>query len=211
MPSDLRVCRWRPLPAGPGRAQLLILSYERAGCSLTSRLPDSADQNRGFVEGKWRVLESSDAERPPPLPLRMFTSAHLLGMTLAVQNPDELIAVIPHLLGFKPEESLVFLPMRSDLPVARVDLPTTARDRDFVWNSIRDAFSRYAQPGTSVGIVCITADRAMAEEIGPEFAARLDAAALTTTIVRVRVGVVTLFTAGDDTTVMPSFEHPLAL
>ena len=53
-------------------------------------------------------------------------------MTLSIHSPDELIAVIPHLLGFKPEESIVFLPMRSDLPVARVDLPTTARDRDFV-------------------------------------------------------------------------------
>ena len=48
-------------------------------------------------------------------------------MPLSIHSPDELIAVIPHLLGFKPEESIVFLPMRSDLPVARVDLPTTAR------------------------------------------------------------------------------------
>ena len=104
-------------------------------------------------------------------------------MTLSVQSPDELIAVIPHLLGFKPEESIVFLPMRSDLPVARVDLPTTARDRDFVWNSISHAFSRYAQPGTSVGIVCITADRALAEEVGPEFAARLDTIGIDTRLV----------------------------
>ncbi len=95
-------------------------------------------------------------------------------MTLSISSPDELVAVIPHLLGFKPEESIVFLPMRSDLPVVRVDLPTTARDRDLVWQSISDAFSRYAQPGTSVAIVCITADRAIAEEVGPEFAARLD-------------------------------------
>lgn len=99
---------------------------------------------------------------------------HLAGMTLSVHNPDELIAAIPHLLGFKPEESIVFLPMRSDLPVARVDLPATARDRDLVWNSIRDAFNRYAQPGTSVGIVCITADREMATDVGHEFVARLD-------------------------------------
>jgi hypothetical protein len=104
-------------------------------------------------------------------------------MTLSIQNPDELIAVIPHLLGFKPEESIVFLPMRSDLPVARVDLPTTTRDRDFVWNSISDAFRRYAQPGTSVGIVCITADRALAEEVGPEFAARLDTIGIDTRLV----------------------------
>ena len=104
-------------------------------------------------------------------------------MTLSVQNPDELIAVIPHLLGFKPEESIVFMPMRSDLPVARVDLPTTARDCDMVWRSISDAFSRYAQPGTSVGIVCITADRATAADVGPEFAARLNTIGIDTRLV----------------------------
>lgn len=104
-------------------------------------------------------------------------------MTLSVHNPDELIAVIPHLLGFQPEESLVFLPMRSDLPAARVDMPTTARDRDTVWHSISSAFVRYAQPGASVGIVCITDDRAMAETVGPEFAARLDAIGIDTRLI----------------------------
>lgn len=64
-------------------------------------------------------------------------------MTLSVRSPDELIAVIPHLLGFKPEESLVFLPMSSELPTARVDLPTTPPDREVVWDSIRDAYSRH--------------------------------------------------------------------
>ena len=38
-------------------------------------------------------------------------------MTLSISSPDELVAVIPHLLGFKPDESIVFLPMHSDLPV----------------------------------------------------------------------------------------------
>lgn len=104
-------------------------------------------------------------------------------MTLSISSPDELVAVIPHLLGFKPEESIVFLPMRSDLPVVRVDLPITARDRDLVWQSISDAFSRYAQPGTSVGIVCITADRTIAEEVGPEFAARLDTIGVDTRLI----------------------------
>lgn len=27
--------------------------------------------------------------------------AHLLGMTLSIHSPDELVAAIPHLLGFK--------------------------------------------------------------------------------------------------------------
>lgn len=87
-------------------------------------------------------------------------------MTLSVRNPDELVAAIPHLLGFKPHESIVFVPMRSDLPVARVDLPTTPRDRELVRRSIRDGLTRYAKPGSSVGIVCITADRQKAKEVG---------------------------------------------
>jgi hypothetical protein len=95
-------------------------------------------------------------------------------MTLSIRNPDELVAAIPHLLRFKPQESIVFVPMRSDLPVARVDLPTNPRDQELVWRSIRDGLARYAQPGTSVGIVCVTADRQQADLVGREFAERLN-------------------------------------
>lgn len=100
--------------------------------------------------------------------------AHLESMTLSVQNPDELVAAIPHLLRFKPQESIVFVPIRSDLPVARVDIPTTPRDQELVWQSIRDGLTRYAQPGAAVGIVCFTADRQQADLVGREFAKRLD-------------------------------------
>lgn len=95
-------------------------------------------------------------------------------MTLSIHSPDELVAVIPHLLRFKPQESLVFVPMRSDLPVARVDIPTTPREQEQVWRSIRDGLTRYAQPGAAVGIVCFTADRQQADLVGREFAERLD-------------------------------------
>ena len=44
---------------------------------------------------------------------------HLRGMTLSIHSPDELIAALPHLLGFKPQESLIFVPLRPDLPLAR--------------------------------------------------------------------------------------------
>jgi len=74
----------------------------------------------------------------------------------------------------------VFVPMRSDLPVARVDLPTTPRHRELVWRSIRDGFSRYAQPGASVCMVCLTADRQCADLVGEEFAARLDSIGIDT-------------------------------
>lgn len=101
-------------------------------------------------------------------------------MTLAVRNPDELVAAIPHLLGFQPEESIVFVPMRSELPVARVDIPTTPRDREMVWRSIGDAYGRHARPGSSVAIVCLCADRQSAEMIGQDFAARLESIGIET-------------------------------
>ncbi|WP_141013098.1 DUF4192 domain-containing protein [Nocardioides sambongensis] len=103
-------------------------------------------------------------------------------MTLSVRSPDELIAVIPHLLGFKPQESLVFLPMSPELPAARVDLPTTPGDREGVWSSLRDAYSRHAQPGSSLAIACLTADRETATDVGHEFAARFDAIGIDTRV-----------------------------
>lgn len=95
-------------------------------------------------------------------------------MTLSIRSPDELVAVIPHMLRFKPQESVVLVPMRSDLPVARVDIPTTPREKELVWRSIRDGLTRYAWPGAAVGIVCFTADRQQADLVGREFAERLD-------------------------------------
>jgi len=65
-------------------------------------------------------------------------------MKLSVHSPDELVAAPPHLLGFKPEESVVFVPMRADLPIARIDLPTTPRDRDAAWEAIRAPFTSVA-------------------------------------------------------------------
>ena len=89
-------------------------------------------------------------------------------------NSHEVVGIIPDMPRFKPEESIVFLPMGSDLPVARVDLPTTPRDRETVWRTIRDAYGRYSQPGSSLAIVCLTADREMATDVRHEFAARFD-------------------------------------
>ena len=42
-------------------------------------------------------------------------------MDLIVQSPDELLAAVPHVLGFKPEESIVLVPFRPGLPITRVD------------------------------------------------------------------------------------------
>ena len=100
-------------------------------------------------------------------------TAHLTGMTLSIHSPDELIAAVPHLLGFKAEESIVFVPLRPDLRLARVDLPSTANQCAEVWDAIRGAFGRYAQPGASVAIVCMTHERQAADLVGHDFATRL--------------------------------------
>ncbi len=94
-------------------------------------------------------------------------------MTLSIHSPYELIAALPHLLGFTPEESIVFIPLGPDLPLARIDLPTTAAARDEVWNTIHAAFSRYAHSGASVAIVCMSDDLEAAELVGHHFAVRL--------------------------------------
>jgi len=95
-------------------------------------------------------------------------------MSLSIHSPDELIAAIPHMLGFNPRESVVFIPIRSDLPTARIDIPATPRAEELAWHSIRDGLSRYARPGAAVGIVCFTADQQRADHVGSEFAERLN-------------------------------------
>lgn len=57
-------------------------------------------------------------------------AAHLRDMNLSVRSPEELVVAIPHLLGFNPTESLVLVPLAPELPVVRVDLPTSARERE---------------------------------------------------------------------------------
>jgi hypothetical protein len=74
-------------------------------------------------------------------------------MDLVVQSPDELLAAVPHALGFKPEESIILVPFGPGLPITRVDLPTTARDRYEVWDALSGPYGRHAQPGARVGIV----------------------------------------------------------
>lgn len=103
-------------------------------------------------------------------------------MRLPIHSPDEVVAALPYVLGFKPEESAVFVPMSADLPIARIDLPTTPRDHDAAWEAVSAPLSRYAQPGASVGIVCITTDREVADRVVQDFAARLDTIGIDTAL-----------------------------
>jgi hypothetical protein len=101
-------------------------------------------------------------------------------MDLVVQSPDELLAAMPHVLGFKPEESIVLVPVGPGLPITRVDLPKTARAREEVWDALRGPYSRHARPGARVGIVCITEDRRNAELASQHLSNRLETVGVTT-------------------------------
>ena len=72
-------------------------------------------------------------------------------------------SAVPHVLGFKPEESIVLVPFRPGLPITRVDLPKTAADREEVWGAISGPYGRHARPGSRLAILCFTDDRRSAE------------------------------------------------
>ena len=103
-------------------------------------------------------------------------------MDLVVQSPDELLAAVPHVLGFKPEESIVLVPIGRGLPITRVDLPKTPRDRENVWNNVSGPYSRYARPGARLAILCFTEDRRSAELASQHLSNRLDGIGITTHI-----------------------------
>lgn len=94
-------------------------------------------------------------------------------MKVSVRTPEELVVLIPHLLGFHPNESLVLVPLAPGLPVARVDIPPSARDREQVWDSIGDVYARCAQPTSKVAIVTFTADSRGGDRLSQDFALRL--------------------------------------
>jgi len=87
---------------------------------------------------------------------------------------------MPHVLGFKPEESIILVPFGPGLPIARVDLPTTARDREEVWDALSGPYGRHARPGARVGIVCITEDRRNADLASQHLSNRLETVGITT-------------------------------
>lgn len=83
---------------------------------------------------------------------------------VVVTSPDELLAALPHVLGFKPEESIVTVPLGGGLPVARIDIPQTPDERRQVLGSLGAAYARnVGQPGSMLAIVCVTEDGRSAE------------------------------------------------
>ena len=93
---------------------------------------------------------------------------------IVVRTPDELLAAMPHMLGFNPNEDLVLVPVSRGLPMARVDLPRTGHDRAQVMRSLSGPYGRNARPGAMVALVCVTEDRRSAELTSQHVAAGLE-------------------------------------
>jgi hypothetical protein len=63
-------------------------------------------------------------------------------MELRVSTPDELIAAVPHLVGFRVANSMVVVPVSRGLPTARVDLPANAGERTEMVEGLVGAYGR---------------------------------------------------------------------
>lgn len=101
-------------------------------------------------------------------------------MDLVVNTPDELLAAVPHVLGFNPEESIVLLPLRPGLPVTRVDMPRSTSDREKVWDALSGPYGRHARPGAAVAIVCFTEGRLFARLGSEDLSDRLQGLGIVT-------------------------------
>lgn len=89
---------------------------------------------------------------------------------MVVRSHEDLIEAVPHVLGFKPEESLILAPISGKLPFARVDLPIDATERSQMIDAIREPYAQHGNPGDRVAIVCVTENRGAAELASRELA-----------------------------------------
>lgn len=97
-----------------------------------------------------------------------------------MRSPEDLIAAVPHMLGFQPAESIVVVPFGRDLPSLRVDLPTDPGEREDVWGAVHEGLHRHVRGRALVGIICFTADNAAAERASRHLANRLETIGVTT-------------------------------
>ena len=94
--------------------------------------------------------------------------------TLRITNPGDLIAAVPALLGFHPEDSVVVLTVGSatDPFFARVDMPTCGDEVDAVAGQLAEVAGRHAPGG--VAVVTYSDDAATSEAVLAALSARLD-------------------------------------
>jgi hypothetical protein len=74
---------------------------------------------------------------------------------VTITSPAELVALVPHMLGFRPDESMVCLPF-GNAPVARVDLPTSESDVPTLVSTLADVYGRFS--GAPMALVAFSDD-----------------------------------------------------
>lgn len=93
---------------------------------------------------------------------------------VTLNTPDDLIAVVPHLLGYRPAESLVVVPLSfGTVPCSRGDLPITTEDRERALEFWIRPLGHDAPAGTELALICFTENRPAAEEAVAHLAAGL--------------------------------------
>ena len=75
---------------------------------------------------------------------------------LHINTRADLAAVVPHLLGFTPEDSLVCVPTNSGGPTARIDLPHDPHALTDVVEALADAYGRHRAECPAVAILAFT-------------------------------------------------------
>lgn len=78
---------------------------------------------------------------------------------LRLRSHDELIAAVPHLLGFQPHDSIVVVPVGGEAPTARLDLPHNDWDRHCGIETLAATYRRH-RGCTSLAFLAVTADEA---------------------------------------------------
>jgi hypothetical protein len=79
---------------------------------------------------------------------------------ITISDHSELVAAVPHLLGFIPTDSVVCEPIGEPGPITRVDHPHTDRDIIGVVKVLSECYLR--KPGRALVVLAITEDQAAA-------------------------------------------------
>ncbi|MCZ2818549.1 DUF4192 domain-containing protein [Modestobacter sp. VKM Ac-2984] len=98
-------------------------------------------------------------------------------LTVRLSEPGEVVAALPHLLGFRPRESLVLVSLRGPQGrrlglTARVDLPPPEHRRQVVSGLVRSLLTD--RPGAALLVVVSEAADEAAVPVGPLDAPHLD-------------------------------------
>lgn len=78
------------------------------------------------------------------------------------------------MLGFKLDESIVFIPFCSEFPTTRIDLPTTLKAQGLAWRAMRVGMSGYARPAPPSKSSASPPTGKRSDRVGLEFGKQLD-------------------------------------